>query len=94
MGEKRNLWPPLPRMTQGLPHEQVISVACSKKANSVRYQISDRPPWLPPKRQKKEREDRVKGDSHPRKGWEGGSSSLLRLRETAEARSAQPSARR
>lgn len=65
---------PLPRMTQRLPHEQVISVA--RKRIVSRYQVSDRPPWLPPNKQKKEREDMVKGDNHPRKGWEEGSSSL------------------
>lgn len=76
MGEKRNLWPPLPRMTQRLPHEHVINV--TRKRIVWRYQVLDKPPWLPPKRQKKEREGRVKGDNHPRRGWEGegGSSSL------------------
>lgn len=71
MGEMRNLWPPLPRMTQRLPNGQV---GVARKRTGFEVSSIRQPPTVDATKtdNKKEREGKAKGNSHPRKGWRGG----------------------
>lgn len=98
MGEKRSLWPSLPRMTQRLPHKQV-GVG---KTNSVFCEVSIIVGQAPTvnahknrQKKKKERGGWTEEEIHPRKRLGGGDLvPPLCLEEIAEAGSAQPSVRR
>lgn len=73
MGEKRSLWPSLPRMTQRLPHKQVGVGETNSVCCEVSIIVGQAPTVNAHKtRQKKKNvEDGQKRKSIPEKGWEG-----------------------